>query len=290
MESRPPVSVVVPFAGSDGALAALTARLESLERRPGDELIVADNRGTGGTPSRAGDVVIHPAGGVRSPGFARNRGASLATGEWLLFIDADTEPQPGLIDTYFATAPQASTAILAGGIVDTLPEAGTGLAARHVVARAQMSQAVTVARPTFAYAQTANCAIRRRAFAEVGGFEEGVRAGEDADLCFRLLERGWQLEERPAAVVEHRARATLGALLRQLARHGSGAAWCERRHPGSFPPPTAWALARRVAAGAARAAAATAAGEREQAAFAGIEIAEAAAFTLGRLLPNRAHR
>jgi GT2 family glycosyltransferase len=297
--SRPPVSVVVPFLGDERELQSLLDRLRRLRLRAGDEVIVADNRTTGApwpetAPLGPGPAVrLHAAGGVHTPGFARNRGAAVARGEWLVFIDADTDPAPDLLDVYFEPPPAARTGVLGGGIVDVLPVSGgtrPALAARALVARGHMSHATTLERPDFPYAQSANCAVRRSAFLEVGGFDETVRAAEDADLCFRLADRGWGLERRPAATVSHLARASAGAALRQLAGHGAGAAWCNRRHPGSFPPPAPVALGRRLVGAMLRAAAAGARGERERAAFAAFEALEATAFELGRLLSNRARR
>jgi hypothetical protein len=266
----------------------VAARLEALRRRPGDELIVADNRITQPAHRRIGAVDVHAAGAVRSPGFARNRGAARAGHEWLVFVDSDTDPEPTLLDAYFAPPPGAGTAVIAGAIDDRA--AGDGIAARYAVARAQMDQRVTLGRPAFAYAQTANCMFRRAAFTAVGGFDESIRAGEDADLCFRLGEAGWALEARPAAVVGHLTRATVAGSLRQLLTHGAGAGWCNRRHPGSFPPPRAAALAARIARATGHAASARARGDREEAAFAALDAAGALAFELGRLLPNRARR
>jgi mycofactocin glycosyltransferase len=294
LSDRPAVSVVVPFLGSEDEFERLLAALDALHVRPDDELIVADNRTTEAPQGDHGQVLVHPAGGVRSPGFARNRGAALASREWLVFIDADVEPSASLLDEYLVPAPRPQTGILAGGIVDQA-SAGEGdgeprVAARHAVEREQMSHRMTLERARWSYAQTANCAIRRAAFAQVGGFDESIIAGEDADLCFRLHDAGWGLERRVGASVAHRTRDTLGASLRQLARHGSGAAWCNRRHPGSFPAPGPAAFAARLTGSAIRAAVAGARGDRERAAFAALEIAEATAFELGRLLPNRARR
>jgi mycofactocin glycosyltransferase len=290
MSCRPPVSVIVPFLGTDAELEQLIERLAALQRGPGDQLIVADNRPDSGAIEHATGVTVRPAGGVSSPGFARNRGAAQASGEWLVFIDADTEPEPRLLDSYFEPLPASTTAILGGGILDVAPPDLDSVVSRYAVARGHMGDAVTLSRPRFPYAQSANCAIRREVFAAVGGFAEGVRAGEDADLCFRLSAAGWELEERPAATVRHRARGDLRAALTQLAGHGAGAAWCERRHPGSFPRPTVLALSRRLASAGWTAARAYLAGDRERASFAALDVAEAGAFELGRLLPNTVRR
>jgi GT2 family glycosyltransferase len=166
----------------------------------------------------------------RSSYAARDRAARRATGEWLVFVDADCDPDPGLLDAYFEEAPASAVAVLAGGIEDVVIE--DSAVARYVVAREKMRQPAT-------YAQTANCAVRREAFLAVGGWPEPIVSGGDADLCWRLLEAGWRMEPRPAARVRHRSRATLLALLAQLHRHGRGMAWLESRWPGSFPRPTA---------------------------------------------------
>ncbi len=287
MAARPPVSVIVPFTGSDEQLTRLLLSLTALRLRDDDEVIVADNRpGARGAPERRGRVRVYAAAGVASPGFARNRAAALAGGEWLVMIDADTEPTPTLLDDYFAPLPQPATAVLAGGILDR--PGGRGLAARHSAARAQMSHRATLARGPWSYAQSANCAVRRDAFVRAGGFAEDARAGEDADLCFRLRADGWELEERFGAGVTHRSRVTLRGLLEQLARHGAGAAWAERRHPGAFPAPGAAATAARLARCLARAGLAALRGRREATLTALVEAAEAIAFETGRRLSNRA--
>ncbi len=124
-----------------------------------------------------------------------------------------------------------------------------------------MSQEKTANRQDWPYAQTANCAIRRRAFEEVGGFVDDIRSGGDADICFRLAARGWGIESRPDARVTHLGRSTIRQLLSQRARHGAGAAWLNRAHPGSFPPrgPRQWlGLVKWTTLSAARAAAALA--------------------------------
>ncbi|WP_249009480.1 glycosyltransferase [Conexibacter sp. DBS9H8] len=281
------MSLVVPFAGSDADLDALVTRLAAVRLGPDDEVIVADNRAGAHSRPLGPRVRLHAADGVPSPGFARNRGAAAARGEWLVFIDADTEPYPDLLEAYFGPGADPRVGVLAGGIVDVLGPGHAGTAARHAVARGQMHETVTLNRPAFPYAQSANVAVRASAFRAVGGFGENIRAGEDADLCFRLAAAGWALQSRPEARVAHRARPTLAGSLRQLVDHGSGAAWCERRHPGSFPAAGAAAFTARIARQVGAALAALRAGDCERAGFALLEIIGAFAFALGRRVPNR---
>jgi mycofactocin glycosyltransferase len=252
-------------------------------------VIVADNRRDGGSaPGDRAGVRLVGAAGLRSPHFARNQGARAAAGEWLIFLDADTTPEPDLLEAYLSEPPEADVGLLAGGIED-VAERETA-SARYVRARAKMDQRTTLAHARAPYAQTANCAVRRTAFEAVDGFSNPIRAGEDADLCWRLQAAGWRLETRPAARVAHRPRESLPALLAQMARHGSGAAWLDRRYPGAFPPPGPRAVLGRFPHFGRAAIRALRAGDREGAVFAALDLATLCAYDLGRLLPNDARR
>ena len=284
MDPRPAVDVVLPFKGSDDALARVVGRLASLRLRPGDTLTIADNR-PGATDARQGSVRIVGAGEQRTSYYARNRGVAAGEAPWLVFLDADVIPPPDLVDRYFDPPPAATTGVLAGAVVDEKPEPCSA-AARYAYLKSSMSQEITLADDAWPFAQTANAAVRRAALAQVGGFEESVRSGGDADLCFRLRAAGWALERRPHAAATHRNRATVPRMLAQRARHGAGAAWLAARWPGALPrrrwPGLAWWSARRAVQGLA----AAARGDRDDALLGLLDGPAVWAFELGRLIPN----
>ena len=235
---RPAVDVVCPFAGSDGELREVVDRLGALAVAPGDTLTVVDNRPTG-APSVTSrpPVRLIRATERQSSYFARNRGARDGTGEWILFVDADTEPPTDLADRYFDPPPGERCGVVAGGIVPEGPPAtGRQPIAAHWAHRTRhMQQSDAAGRGRWAYAQTANALVRRQAFEAVGGFRDDIRGTGDADLCFRLKAAGWGLESRERAAVVHRGRTTVPALVRQLLRHAAGGAWLNRVYPGSAP-------------------------------------------------------
>jgi GT2 family glycosyltransferase len=150
-----------------------------------------------------------------------------------------------------------------------------------------MSQTRTLRAGPWAYAQTANAAVRREAFEQVGGFTEGIRSGGDADLCFRLRVAGWRLDSREDAGVIHHNRASTGSFLRQKARHGAGAAWLNSVYPGSFPPRDRRLWLRRLLRELKTGAVLTARGRRDEAGDLVFPTLTVWAFELGRLLPNR---
>jgi hypothetical protein len=149
-----------------------------------------------------------------------------------------------------------------------------------------MSQDITLARAR-PYAQTAHAAVRRVAFDQAGGFAEDVRSGGDADLCFRWPTPAGRSSPGPRRGPPRGPRRA-ASLLGQIARHGSGAAWLERRHPGTFPREPGgpgWPVGR------ARASVRALSCSRAATAIAppgGARAATVWAFELGRRLPNDA--
>ena len=278
---RPAVDVVVPVAAGPARVRAVLDRLDRLVLRPGDSVVVVDNRGAGVADPR---IVVDAA--QASSYYARNRGAARGAAPWLLFLDADVDPPADLLDRFFDPAPGARTAVLAGAVRDAPPGPQATLAERWAHRKASMSQEVTLGHEGWAFAQTASCAVRREAFSAAGGFSEGIRSGGDADLCWRLRDAGWDLERRPGAVVVHENRTRLRAVLRQRARHGAGAAWLGRRWPGALPrrrwPGLLWWGVRRAGAGLR----ALARGDRDAAAEGLLDGPTVWAFELGRRSSN----
>src|SRR4029450_2116289 len=64
-------------------------------------------------------------------------------------------------------------------------------------------------------------AVRRSALNEIGGFDAGyTAAGDDVDVCWRLLDRGGRIAFSSAAQVHHHRRDTLRGYLRQQRGYG----------------------------------------------------------------------
>jgi len=276
--------LVVPFRGDAGQAERLARSLARLELSPGDEVIVADNSEEGCFAQGAGVRVVR-ATGERSSYHARNAGAGAARadgGRWLVFTDADCVPIPGVMDGYFAEAPADDVGALAGAVVSDVGQ--DHFLARYATDRGFLDQEAGVHTAEDA-AATANLAVRRSAFEEIRGFEEGIRSGGDVDLCRRLVTAGWRIERRPEAIVTHLHRESLPDLMGAIARYGSGASWLNERYPGSAPQ---WPVLPGLA-GAAKDIAANAVRRRfEEAAFRGVDGIGLVAHAIGYRRSNAA--
>jgi mycofactocin glycosyltransferase len=288
---RPTVDVIVPFRGSSESLRRLKERLGTMSLRPGDSVLVIDNtprrEGHHRSGLRVGEVQVLHAAERATPAFARNHGAARGDAEWLVFLDADTEPRPDLLDRYFDPQPGPRTGLIGGGVIDEAAPADAPAVARYAYLRRGMSQEDTFSFGAWGYPKTANVACRRAAFEAIGGFREELRAAEDADLTYRLRDAGWEVERREEASVVHASRKTVRGLIVQQALWGAGGAWVDRMYPGAVPIVGHSGLLRwaaRVTIGGLIAAARRR--DRDAAILALFRPLEALAWQFGRLLPN----
>jgi glycosyltransferase involved in cell wall biosynthesis len=178
------VSVVVPAFNEERLLADSLRSIRSAMEAFGrlgwrTQLIVCDNNSTDRTAeiarAAAAEVVFEP---VNQISRARNAGARQASGDWIVFVDADSTPSRELFAEVADEIRGGST--LAGGstvFYGSFPLA----AALLVVAWNLVSRTLRWAAGSFIFCEAA-------AFREAGGFDEALYASEEIDL-FRKLKR-----------------------------------------------------------------------------------------------------
>jgi hypothetical protein len=80
-----------------------------------------------------------------------------------------------------------------------------------------------------------NMAFWRDVLVDVGGFDPVyTAAGDDVDVCWKVLDAGWEIGFHPAALVWHHRRAGLRPYLRQQLGYGRAESLVAARHPERF--------------------------------------------------------
>ena len=74
------------------------------------------------------------------------------------------------------------------------------------------------------YFSTANLAVPRKRFLQIGGFDERFAfAHEDREFCARWIAHGWDARPVHSALVQHSHHFTLASFCQQHFRYGKGA-------------------------------------------------------------------
>ncbi len=153
-------------------------------------------------------------------GFAKanNLGVKNAKGEFVLFLNNDTEPLRGWLENLLTVIKSDKKVAAAGSKLlfpdGSLQHAGViiiedkqlpdPLVARHIYWKAPADIPEANRLMTY-HALTAACLmVRKDVFNEVKEFDEEYWNGyEDVDLCFKLGEAGYKMVYQPASVVIH---------------------------------------------------------------------------------------
>ncbi len=220
------VSLIVPIRDSEKHVEPLIDALSAL-MCDGLEIIVVDNDSRDATWSRlkvAGQQLNGRLHAIResrivSSYAARNEGICAAHGDILVFTDADCRPKPDWVLHLLQGFSSPGVGLVAGEI-EAAP--CTSWVERYSSRHRMLSQSHTLKHPYRGYAQTANLAVRRDVFGDVGMFRPNMVSGGDADLCWRAARKGWQLKYNPKAVVLHHHRSSLRPLWEQWYRYGRG--------------------------------------------------------------------
>ena len=192
------VSIIIPAFNEERLLADSLAEISKAaavfsNRKWAHELIVCDNNSTDRTAEIAraagARVVFEP---VNQIARARNTGAAAAIGDWLLFIDADSQPSLELLE-------EAAELIESGRVIGcgvTIRMDNDQWLARRITALWNLiSRARKLMAGSFILVEAA-------AFRGIGGFSHEWFAGEELELCQRLKKLARESKRR--IVILHR--------------------------------------------------------------------------------------
>jgi len=217
------VSVIIPhYNGKD----VLGHCLDSLARCTYDplEVIVVDNGSSDGSPEfvRTNYPEVKVVVNAKNLGYAGgcNAGARVAQGSYLLFLNNDTTHKPDWIDRLVevlrhdhhcaAVQPKILSyqnrrrfdySGAAGGLLDRY---GYPFALGRIFTTLEEDHHQYDQPRRIFWASGTAFLVRREAFEAIGGFDESYFAHmEEIDLCWRLQQAGWTIQNAPAAEVIH---------------------------------------------------------------------------------------
>jgi glycosyltransferase involved in cell wall biosynthesis len=185
---RPLVSFIIPVLNGERYIVRCLLSIKNLDFPPERyEILVVDNGSTDKTHQSVRElgVDLRIVIGVRV-GALRNRGVTLAVGEYVAFIDADVELKPHWLQEGLAVF--ADRHVVATGCFPGVPQPATWVQKTWDIHQRGNQQQCE--RKPVSWLPSMNLLVRRDAFLAVGGFNEQLETAEDVDLCYRLGQQG----------------------------------------------------------------------------------------------------
>jgi glycosyltransferase involved in cell wall biosynthesis len=162
------------------------------------------------------------------PAAARNRGWQSASGTFICFTDSDCIPLAGWLENLLAGFTDSQVGAVAG----SYEVANTGSWLARWVHREIMERHKRM--PSFIRAfGSYNVAISRHVLLATDGFDPLYRqaSGEDNDLSYRIIKKGYRIAFRPQAKVAHYHPEKIWKYLKEQYRHGFWRANLYKTHP-----------------------------------------------------------
>jgi len=224
------VSVVIPAYNAQQTIAEAVEQSVAQAKGPMEvEVVVVDDGSVDDTAKiaeSAGATVIKQENA--GPAAARNRGWKSATGQVICFTDSDCVPMSGWLENLLDGFRDRQVGAVAG----SYEIANTGSWLAHWVHQEIMERHKRM--PPFVRAfGSYNVAIPRYMLEATGGFDPKYRqaSGEDNDLSYRIIKKGWRIAFRPQAKVAHHHPERVWKYLLEQYRHGFWRAKLYKAHP-----------------------------------------------------------
>lgn len=226
-------SIIIPVKEINDYVRETIPAIQRLDRSDWEVLIVT-NDPQGSEWPQDGRIRLLSSGRV-GPAEKRDQGAREASGEYLVFLDDDSYPEPNLLSVAVTEFGNGHVAL--GGPAVT-PPTDTFL---QKVSGAVFSSKLTGGSPE-RYRPvgperlvddwpSVNLMVRRDVFLSVGGFDSPYWPGEDTFLCLKLKRAGHHVLYVPRMIVWHHRREGLGRHMRQVGAYGLHRGYFARHLP-----------------------------------------------------------
>ena len=213
---QPLVSVIVPTKNSGSTLDMCLSSIAN-QTHANTEIVVVDSNSTDSTKRTARKYTekVYNKSGERNP--ARNYGAKMSRGKYILIMDSDMELTPGVVRECVSNI-RDKAAIM-------IPEisVGNGFWARCKGLEKKVStndddlEAVRF--------------FRKDIFLDAGGYDEKMVAGEDWDLSQRIIKSGMKISRIRSTILHHEGTPSILKLMKKKYYYGKSISSFIRKHP-----------------------------------------------------------
>ena len=230
----PLVSVIVPVRNRAEEIASCLESLLRL-RYPSEklDLIVVDDASEDRTPQIVSGFPVHLLSMSKrsQASCCRNMGAQQAKGEILAFIDSDCQADALWLRELVPAFRESGVGVV-GGLVDSFFQAKAVDRYEKVKSSLHMGPWFKRSEETnrFFYVPSCNLLTRKELFLKLGGFRADLHVGEDVDYCWRVQDRGYEVDYRPRGRVFHRHRNTLGGFCSRRFDYGTSEPLLQQFH------------------------------------------------------------
>jgi len=217
-------SIIIPVYNDP---SGLRDTLESLlaHTSPTPQILVVDNGSADHTPKVAGEYaadhdhvhLLHERD-IQGSYAARNTGIEHATGDVLVFLDADQTVTEGWLETALADLDDRGAHYLAPDVRLVEPDDPT-LAGRY---NYLTGFPITAFIEEHGFAPTACLFVTRELLDDVGTFDHRLVSGGDKEFGNRVADAGYELHYTPNVVIHHPTRNSLRSLVKRNLRIGRG--------------------------------------------------------------------
>jgi GT2 family glycosyltransferase len=229
----PKVSVVVCAYNAARTLHECLASLSAIDY-PDYEVILVDDGSSDDTPRIAREFpqICYIRQTNHGLSYARNVGAQHAQGEVIAYTDADCVADEDWLRCLMQAMHDQGVSAIGGPNITPHTDGWSA----HCVAASPGNPSHVMFDDRYAeHIPGCNMAFHRSVLELLGGFDHQFRtAGDDVDLCWRLLDMGGSIGYAPGAFVWHHRREDVRAYLKQQIGYGRAEALLHFAHPHRF--------------------------------------------------------
>jgi len=232
--NKPLISIIIPAKNAHATLKKCLDSIFHLHYDSSQVIIVNDGSDddTAAILKNYPDITVIATDG-KGPSYSRNLALKEAKGEFVAFTDADCIVDSEWINELLKGFEEETVAGAGGAQKGPADDTPFGMLVQEFLltfgfVSDYMHHGIHM-RPT-RHNPTCNTMYRRSVLLEMNGFLDGLWPGEDVELDYRIIKKGYCLMFNPAAIVFHYRPGSFARYRRMMFRYGVAQGFLVRRY------------------------------------------------------------